>query len=608
MRITTLLKTFVLTISVAATCSMATPLSEHGQLGISGFNVVDKNGNPYILRGMSLFWDTWGFEKFYNSGVVSTLANDWGANLVRAAISGFDASRAKNMIQYAKSSGIYIIIDNHSHCAHKQTSEATSFFSSVAQYVAQNGYNNVIYEIFNEPLYEECSGATDNNYSSGRTGIKWSTIKTYAQTVIAAIRQYDKNGIIIVGTPNYSAGIEAAIKDPITGYSNIAYALHFYASTSGHGAYRYQLLRGKCNDFPVFISEWGTSEADGNGNFNQSMNDTWLSWVETIGVSWANWSISDKGETSSALTSGASSSGGWSDYQLTKSGKYAKNIMKGRNAGGSIASVGLSEAIVDCNMLNGGSTAEFIRTGIGEFGLSIQAENYLDSSNAKTVDDTKATNERSMQPMNSSEVSKLSYAIEGAPTEKGYYRFQAKIAATQSGYLTYSLNGKHVDSLYYEATSGLSDFKLLKGMIVLPKNNSVSLEVSWKGNAAMDFFFIGILSESDSVNYGLLEIDAQGNRKVLIPEDDDDDEDPLLVAMRPGLSAGKSSLELVNRNLNVVGLTSAQVSVFDLQGRVMLKRQIQGSGALDLSGLRAGAYVVRLKGAGVSETKRIQLR
>ena len=138
--------------------------------------------------------------------------------------------------------------------------------------------------------------------------------------------------------------------------------------------------------------------------------------------------------------------------------------------------------------------------------------------------------------------------------------------------------------------------------------NSVSLEVSWKGNAAMDFFFIGILSESDSVNYGLLEIDAQGNRKVLIPEDDDDDEDPLLVAMRPGLSAGKSSLELVNRNLSVVGLSSAQVSIFDLHGRVMLKRQIQGSGALDLSGLRAGAYVVRLKGAGVSETKRIQLR
>ena len=63
------------------------------------------------------------------------------------------------------------------------------------------------------------------------------------------------------------------------------------------------------------------------------------------------------------------------------------------------------------------------------------------------------------------------------------------------------------------------------------------------------------------------------------------------------------------RLLEYTGISgNSNLSVMDLQGRVLLRRQVQGSGVLELSGLRAGTYVVQLKGAGVSETKRIQLR
>ena len=610
MRLGKVIRRLFILLSLAIIAPVASPVSEHGQLAISGFNVVDKNGNPYVLRGMSLFWDIWGFDKFYNSGVVSTLAGTsgtgWGANVVRAAISDFNVNLAKSMIDYTNTSGIYIIIDNHSHCAHKDVSNATNFFSQVSQYVSQKGYKHVMYEVFNEPLYENCNGTTDTQ--SGGQAISWSTIKNYAKSVIATIRNNDKNGIIFVGTPNYSAGTEAARADPITGYSNIAYSLHFYASQSGHASYRYLLLKGKCNDFPIFITEWGTSEADGNGSFNKSMNDTWMSWVETIGVGWANWSISDKGETSSALTGGAGSNGNWSDGQLTQSGKYVRNIMKGRNAGGSLASVGLTEANVDCSLLNGGSSSQFIRTGIVSFGYSFEAENYLDSSNTVTADVETASLKMVERPQNSSQESKLTYAFQDVPTEKGVYRFEAKVSTTEKTYIYYNFNGGHRDSVECTPT-GNNEYTYFKSVIVVPSNSDGVLNVYWKSGASIDAFYTGRLSTKDSVNFGFLDVDDDGNRTVHIPEDLFKEEEVVLpIIQKKEVSSSSVSAQLFGRTLSLVGVVPVQVNVLDIQGRVMLKRQVQGSGALDLSGLRAGAYVVRLKGAGVSETKRIQLR
>ena len=373
-----MLKKLLTGLLVFSACALATPISEHGQLSLKGFDVVDKNGQPYVLRGMSFFWDDWGFEKFFTEGAVKTIANDWGGNVVRTPIHDLNESRAKAMIDYAASAGIYIIVDYHSHCAHKNASSAQSFFGNIASYVKQKNYVHVLYELYNEPLYENCSSASDT-YAGGSL-TSWNTIKQYAESVIPKIRANDPNGIIIVGTPNYSQGTEAARANPITGQKNIAYTLHFYASTSGHGSLRWNVLRAKCNDFPVIITEWGVSESSGDGNFTKSMNDTWISWIETIGVSWANWSISDKGETSAALTGGASSNGGWSDGNLTASGKYVKNLMKNLNAGKGLSSVGLSPANVDCAQLEGGGEYEFVRNGVGNFGYAIQGENYMDSS------------------------------------------------------------------------------------------------------------------------------------------------------------------------------------------------------------------------------------
>ncbi len=317
--------------------------STHGKLSVSGGKILNKNNQEIVLRGMSLYWYNGPWQggqpgnQFYTSSVVSDVANNWNANVIRAAIGDKNVNMAKSMMDWANSAGIYVIIDNHSHNAHNETSNVQNFFRDVSAYVREKGYTHVIYEIYNEPVCQD--GSSNNNC----TTTTWATIKTFAQSVISTIRANDADGLIIVGTPYYSSNVAAPRADPLSG-KNILYALHFYAGTSGHSNYRQSLKAAYCAEFPVFVSEWGTSEASGGGSINTSNSNTWLSLLEAAKVSHANWSLSNTNESSAALTgTSITASGG-----TTASGTYVRNIFK-LNTGSSLSSVGLTQETIDCS-------------------------------------------------------------------------------------------------------------------------------------------------------------------------------------------------------------------------------------------------------------------
>jgi len=48
----------------------------------------------------------------------------------------------------------------------------------------------------------------------------------------------------------------------------------------------------------------------------------WLNFLDQEQISWANWSLCDKNESSAALNPGANPNGGWSDSDLSPSGKF----------------------------------------------------------------------------------------------------------------------------------------------------------------------------------------------------------------------------------------------------------------------------------------------
>ena len=195
----------------------------NGLLTVSGNKIVNKNNKPISLAGNSFFWsnDNWGGERFYNSSIVNWLKTDWNTKIVRAAMGVEDPGgyldnkqsnkeKLKTIVDAAINEGIYVIIDWHSHNAEDHLEEAKIFFQEMA--LTYGDYENIIYEIYNEPL-----------------NVSWSeVVKPYAIEVIQIIRSIDPDNLIIVGSPEWSQRVDLVAENPITTFENIAYTLHFY--------------------------------------------------------------------------------------------------------------------------------------------------------------------------------------------------------------------------------------------------------------------------------------------------------------------------------------------------------------------------------------------
>jgi endoglucanase len=296
------------------------PIVKHGQLRVSGNKIVDKNGEPVQLRGMSLFWSQW-IGKYYNTQTVKWLKDDWHCNIIRVAMGveggGYlnnpemEKTKVIDVVDAAISEGIYVIIDWHDHHAFNNTRKAKEFFAQMAQKYGDKP--NVIYEIFNEP--EQVSWA--------------DKVKPYHEAVIDTIRLYDADNLIICGTPTWSQDVDVAANDPIRG-TNIAYTLHFYS-----GSHK-QLLRDKATNalkkgVALMVTEYGTTDASGDGNVDQAETALWWIFLDQNKLSWCNWSIADKQETSAVLKPGTSINGGWTDADLTTSGLLVRTELKTKN-------------------------------------------------------------------------------------------------------------------------------------------------------------------------------------------------------------------------------------------------------------------------------------
>lgn len=288
-------------------------VEKNGQLRVNGNKIVNQNGEPIALRGMSLFWSQW-MGKYYNSECIKWLKDDWKCTVVRAAMGvemgGYldnpttEINKIKTVIDACIDEGIYVIVDWHDHHADKHQEEAIKFFKEIATIYGDKP--NIIYEIFNEP--EQISWA--------------NVIKPYSEAVISEIRAIDSNNVILVGTPTWSQDVDVAASNPIEA-NNIAYSLHFYAATHK------QFLRDKAKTalskgVALFVSEFGTCEANGSGVLDYDEVDKWFNFMEENKLSWCNWSIADKDETASALIGGASPFGYWSADQITNSGKLVR--------------------------------------------------------------------------------------------------------------------------------------------------------------------------------------------------------------------------------------------------------------------------------------------
>jgi len=92
--------------------------------------------------------------------------------------------------------------------------------------------------------------------------------------VIAVIRENDPDNLIVVGTPFFSQNVDVASTDPIND-PNVAYTLHFYAGTHG-ASLRNRAITAMNNGIALFITEWGTVNASGDGAVDVESTNVWM--------------------------------------------------------------------------------------------------------------------------------------------------------------------------------------------------------------------------------------------------------------------------------------------------------------------------------------------
>lgn len=296
-------------------------------LHVDGPQLLDDRNQPVILQGYSTFGINYKPE-YVNENTFRFLKEEMGSQVIRLAMytadsngycTGGDQEQLEGLIdkgvQAAVATGQYVIIDWHilsdGNPAQYQD-QARAFFQKVTRKYAGNPA--VIYELCNEP---------------NGLDVTWPVVKSYAEAVIQEIRANDKNALILVGTPQWDQAETEAGKDLLKDAGNMMYTVHFYAATH-KDQQRQDLSTAYDQKLPMFVSEFGFTEASGNGALDEQSGQTWIDLLDQDKISRVAWATSDKDEASSIFRPGTNpDSPSLSD--LTEWGQWLRKAYTGKD-------------------------------------------------------------------------------------------------------------------------------------------------------------------------------------------------------------------------------------------------------------------------------------
>lgn len=291
-------------------------------LHVQGAKLLDEHDRPKQLRGVSTHGIAW-FPQYVNADLFANLKRDWKINTVRIAMytaenggytTGGDQANLKTLVRTgvdaAIVNGMYVIVDWHTLSDNDpltHVDEAKRFFSEISRDYA--GKPNVLYEICNEP----------NN------GTPWSDVKQYAKQVIPVIRANDPDAVVLVGTPNWCQDIQDAQNDPIDGFGNVMYTMHFYAASHKNDL-RNRMVAAVQAGVPVFVSEFGLVEASGEGEPDYASAQAWLGTMDEYDISYVIWNMSNKQEGAALFTTGETRNP--QDGDLSPAAKWYRDYLR----------------------------------------------------------------------------------------------------------------------------------------------------------------------------------------------------------------------------------------------------------------------------------------
>nr|WP_246613278.1 cellulase family glycosylhydrolase [Actinoplanes bogorensis] len=304
-----------------------TPVARNGQLKVCGRQLCNSRGKAIQLRGMSTHGLQW-YANCVNDKSLDVLANEWNADVLRISMyiqeGGYETdpagytAKVNDLIEKASARGLYAIVDWHMLSPgdpHYNLARARTFFQQIAS--RHKDKTNILYEIANEP-----------------SEVHWSSIKSYADQIIPVIRAQDPDGVVLVGTEDWSSlgasgdgqGVARIQASPVSA-TNIMYTFHFYAAS--HDDYYLNTFRDAIAKLPMFVTEFGTQQASGDGGNNFAMAQRYLDLMAQNKVSWVNWNYSDDMRTGAVFTQGTCTAGAYTGTaRLKEAGVWIRDRIR----------------------------------------------------------------------------------------------------------------------------------------------------------------------------------------------------------------------------------------------------------------------------------------
>jgi endoglucanase len=283
-----------------------TPVGVNGQLHVCGVKLCNRFNRPIQLRGMSTHGLQW-YRQCLGNASFDALANDWKADHVRLSMYIQEGGYSTNprqftdlmhtLIDQVSARGMYVIVDWHQLTPgdpNANLAAARTFFAEIAQ--RHGNKPNILYDVANEP-----------------NGTPWPRVKAYHEAIIPVIRAADPDSVILLGTHGWGSlgvsdgGSETDVINNPVNATNIMYTFHFYAGS--HGANYLNTLSRAADRIPVFVTEFGTQTASGDGANNFTQSQAYLNLMAQKQISWTNWNFSDDFRSGAVFATGTCPNG-----------------------------------------------------------------------------------------------------------------------------------------------------------------------------------------------------------------------------------------------------------------------------------------------------------
>src|SRR4051812_5969417 len=277
--------TLVAAVVVALVASVLTftgPAFAATGLHISGQNIVEANGQKFIMRGIN-------HEHTWFANQTSSFANikATGANTVRVVLSGGrwtanTASDVANVVSLCKANRLICVLEDHDTTGYGEDSAAYTLDQAVDYWISLKDVlagqeNYIVINIGNEPI---------GNTNPGQ----WTS------ATAAAVRRMRSNGfqhLLMVDAPNWGQDWSNTMRDnaqPVLdadSQHNTVLSIHMYDVYNTAATIKDYLNQIEAKGWPLVIGEFGWHQSASNVDDQTVMSEAVARGLGYLGWSWA---------------------------------------------------------------------------------------------------------------------------------------------------------------------------------------------------------------------------------------------------------------------------------------------------------------------------------